>query len=113
MESPSEREEIHELGDAEEAEAGAEAGQAPEGGDEVLDGVDNVLVVLYDGLVLEVHVEQGQVLLVHKLVLLILPELPHDPAGLAGEARHAVGGHVLRVGAGGRTEASGEYKMFT
>ena len=113
LEPPSEGEEVHELGDAEEAEARAQAGQATEGGDEVLDGVDHVLVVLDDGLVLEVHVEQGEVLLVHKLVLLILPELPHDPAGLAGEARHAMGSHVLRVGAGGWTEASGEYKMFT
>ena len=106
LKSPSEGEEIHELSDAEEAEAGAETSQASEGGDEVLDGVDHVLVVLDDGLVLEVHVEQGQVLLVDKLVLLVGPELLHDPAGLAGEARHAMSGNVLRVGAGGRTEAS-------
>ena len=49
--------------------------------------VDHVQVVLDGGLVLEVHVEQGQVLLIDKLVLLVGPELPHDPAFLAGEAR--------------------------
>ena len=72
MKSPSEGEEIHKLRDAEEAESGAEASQASEGGDEVLDGVDHVLVVLDDGLVLEVHVEQGQVLFVTKKFLLIM-----------------------------------------
>ena len=51
LEAPSEGEEVDELGDAEEAEPGAEPHQAPEGGDEVLHGVDHVLVELDDALV--------------------------------------------------------------
>ena len=114
MEAPSECEKINELCEAEEAEAGAKASQATKGCDEVLDGVDHVLVVLDNGLVLEVHVQKGQVLLINKLVLLIRSELPHDPAGLAGETRHAVCRDVLCVGTGWWTEASGVlYKVFT
>ena len=56
LEAPSEGEEVDKLSDAEEAEAGAEPHQAPEGGDEVLHGVDHVLVELDDALVLEVDV---------------------------------------------------------
>ena len=114
LEAPSKCEKVDELCEAEEAEASAQTSQTTERGDEVFNSVDHVLVVLDDGLVLEVHVEQGQVLLLHKLVLLVGPELLHDPACLAGEARHAVGCHILRVGAGRWAEASGVlYKVFT
>ena len=73
LQPPSEREKIDELCNTQETKASAKASQTPEGGDEVLDGVYNVLIVLDDALVFEVHVEKGQVLFVEKLILLILP----------------------------------------
>ena len=57
LEAPSQSEKVDELCEAEEAEARAQTSQTTERGDEVLDGVDHVLVVLDDGLVLEVHVQ--------------------------------------------------------
>ena len=41
------------------------------------------------------------------LILGVLPELLHDPAGLVREGGHAVGHPVLGVGAAGRTETRG------
>ena len=113
LEAPSEGEEVDELCDAEEAEAGAEPHQAPEGGDEVLHGVDHVLVELDDALVLEVDVQQGEVALVVVLEAGLLPDLPHHPARLVGEARQAVGRHVLRVGAGRGAETPGQARYFS
>ena len=107
LEAPSEGEEVDKLCDAEEAEAGAEPHQAPEGGDEVLHGVDHVLVELDDALVLEVDVQQGEVPLLVVLEAGLLPDLPHHPARLVGEAGQAVGRHVLRVGAGRGAETPG------
>ena len=113
LEAPSEGEEVDELRDAEEAEAGAEPHQAPEGGDEVLHGVDHVLVELDDALVLEVDVQQGEVALLVVLEAGLLPDLPHHPARLVGEARQAVGRHVLRVGAGQGAETPGQARYFS
>ena len=113
LEAPSEGEEVDELRDAEEAEAGAEPHQAPEGGDEVLHGVDHVLVELDDALVLEVDVQQGEVALLVVLEAGLLPDLPHHPARLVGEARQAVGRHVLRVGAGRGAETPGQARYFS
>ena len=113
LETPSEGEEVDELRDAEEAEAGAEPHQAPEGGDEVLHGVDHVLVELDDALVLEVDVQQGEVALLVVLEAGLLPDLPHHPARLVGEARQAVGRHVLRVGAGRGAETPSQARYFS
>ena len=113
LEAPSEGEEVDELRDAEEAEAGAEPHQAPEGGDEVLHGVDHVLVELDDALVLEVDVQQGEVALLVVLEAGLLPDLPHHPARLVGEAGQAVGRHVLRVGAGRGAETPGQARYFS
>ena len=110
LEAPSEGEEVDELRDTEETEPGAEPHQAPEGGDEILHGVDHVLVELDDALVLEVDVQQGEVSLVVVLEAGLLPDLLHHPARLVGEARQAVGRHVLRVGAGRGAETPGRMK---
>ena len=61
LKAPSESEEVEKLQNAEEAESRAEADQTAEGCDEILNGVEDVLVVLDQAVVLEVDVEQRQV----------------------------------------------------
>ena len=82
-----------------------------EGGDEILHGVDHILVELDDALVLEVDVQQGEVSLDVVLEAGLLPDLLHHPARLVGEAGQAVGRHVLRVGAGRGAETPGKMKI--
>ena len=68
LKAPSESEEVDELDNAEEAEPRAEPNQTAEGCNEILDGVDHVLVVLNQALILEEDVEQRQVSISGKIL---------------------------------------------
>ena len=68
LEAPSEGEEVEELHNAEEAQSRAETDETAEGCDEILNGVDDVLVVLNQAVILEVDVEQRQVSLAVKIL---------------------------------------------
>ena len=61
LQAPSQSEEVDKLHDAEETEPRAQPHQAPKCRYEVLNGVDDVLAVLDQAVLLEVDVQQGQV----------------------------------------------------
>ena len=68
LEAPSESEEVDEFQNAEETEPRAETDQTTEGSYEILNGVEDVLVVLHQAVILEVDVEQRQVAISVKIL---------------------------------------------
>ena len=68
LKAPSESEEVDELQNAEETESRAETNQAAEGRYEILNGIEDVLVVLHQAVILEVDVEQRQVSISGKIL---------------------------------------------